>query len=162
MSAERSSKFSRRNVQKHLRFKCKRNIATNIRFHRRMPWEHFQSLLQFFTLLSSGKLRFNLTTYFHQTSCFFSYDINVLAGIAGVLLWVSIISLSRIYFGMHSVLDLVLGIVVSAVLLAVFLPITEVIETFCVTNVMSPLLTLTVPIILIACFPTAAVRTPTK
>jgi membrane-associated phospholipid phosphatase len=83
-------------------------------------------------------------------------------GISFVILWTTLVSLSRVYLGMHSVLDLVSGIAISSVLLAIFLPLTNTIEHFFATNVISPVMTLIIPVVLIVYFPTTEVWTPTR
>lgn len=84
------------------------------------------------------------------------------AGILCVTIWVSVISLSRVYCGMHSVLDLVIGTLLSMVLLIICLPITNSIEIFFATSKISPVFFLMVPILAIVYFPTTKQWTPTR
>lgn len=99
-----------------------------------------------------------LTNYWFN----FSYDVNVWLGVICIVLWVGIISLSRIYLGMHSVLDVLMGIFISVVLLATLLPFTNIIEKFFATSEVSPLFIILVPVVLIAMFPTSNNWTPTR
>lgn len=90
------------------------------------------------------------------------YDFNHTLGITFVVLWVTVISMSRVYLGMHSVLDLVVGVAISVLLLVIFLPLTNTIENFLATNTTSPVFILLVPVILIVYFPTTSIWTPTR
>lgn len=78
------------------------------------------------------------------------------------MLWVVVISLSRVYLGMHSVADLVLGAAISIVLLVVLLPMTNAIESFFAMNPISPFIFILVPAALIFYFPTSEMWTPTR
>jgi len=89
-------------------------------------------------------------------------QVDVTIGIAVVVVWVTVISLSRVYLGMHSVLDLVLGCAITLVLLAIFLPLTDKIEYFFAESSISPLAFVLVPILLIFTFPTSKTFTPTR
>lgn len=79
-----------------------------------------------------------------------------------IILWVSVISLSRVYLGMHSILDILLGGVLTIVFLLMFLPATNYFEDFLLTNFMAPLFSVILPVILIIFFPLADVWTPTR
>lgn len=92
----------------------------------------------------------------------FSYDVNLWLGIVCVVVWVGVISLSRIYLGMHSVLDVIMGIAISSLLLAIILPFTNIVEDFFATNLISPLLILLAIVVLIVYFPTSNDWTPTR
>lgn len=90
------------------------------------------------------------------------FSLNIYIGIIAIVLWVSVISLSRVYLGMHSVLDLVLGVVISVVLLAVTLPLTDGILDYLATNAWTALPILLIPSLLIVYFPTTEMWTPTR
>lgn len=80
------------------------------------------------------------------------------------IIWVLVISFSRVYLGMHSVLDILLGFALSAVLLPVFLPFTDAIEVFLAMNLFAPVVLISVIIFLMVYFPVPSTRlfTPTK
>lgn len=92
------------------------------------------------------------------------YEINLTICAVLTLIWISVVSWSRVYLGMHSVLDLLMGFVLSAVLLFLVLPITNSIELFLATNTLAPIVLLSVTIILMVYFPIPSTRvwTPTK
>jgi len=90
------------------------------------------------------------------------YGVNLSLGIICVVLWVTIISLSRVYLGMHTVLDCVLGAAISVYLLLTLLPFTDYVEGFFATSWWSPMLLILVPVILIVYFPMTNQWTPTR
>lgn len=90
------------------------------------------------------------------------FSLNIYVGLIAIVLWVSVISLSRVYLGMHSVLDVVLGVAISIVLLAVILPVTDTIMDYLATNAWSAIPILLIPILLIVFFPTTELWTPTR
>jgi hypothetical protein len=63
---------------------------------------------------------------------------------------------------MHSILDILLGGVLTVVFLLLFLPATNFIEDFLLTNSIAPLFSVILPVILIIVFPLADVWTPTR
>jgi sphingosine-1-phosphate phosphatase 1 len=92
----------------------------------------------------------------------FRYGVDVWLGIVCIVLWVGVISTSRVYLGMHSVLDVVLGVLLSLVLLGVLLPVTDEILNFFTTNTLAPLVFVIIPILLIVFFPVTDQWTPTR
>nr|DBA14411.1 TPA: hypothetical protein GDO54_005385 [Pyxicephalus adspersus] len=54
--------------------------------------------------------------------------------------WCSLVCLSRIYMGMHSVLDVVAGVLYAIIILIVFLPALDIIDNFNLTYKYSPLI----------------------
>ncbi|KAL7044374.1 hypothetical protein ACKWTF_001898 [Chironomus riparius] len=90
------------------------------------------------------------------------YDVNLAVCAVLTVLWISIVSWSRVYLGMHSVLDLVLGFFLSAVLLTVILPITNTIEMFLATNMFSPIILLAVTVTAVVHFPIPSTRVFTR
>lgn len=112
----------------------------------------------------NGKIE--LTIFATRTfTCFHKihrFSLNIYVGLIAIVLWVSVISMSRVYLGMHSVLDLVLGVTISVVLLAVILPLTDGILDFMATTSYSAFPILLIPILLIVFFPTTEMWTPTR
>lgn len=92
------------------------------------------------------------------------YEINFYVAAILTILWISVVSWSRVYLGMHSVLDLIMGFTLSAILLTVTLPCTDAIEEFLTKSLSAPLILLFFVIILIIYFPIPSTRiwTPTK
>ena len=92
----------------------------------------------------------------------FRYEVDLWLGIACIVLWVALISISRVYLGMHSVFDLVMGIFLTLGLLVVLLPLTNIVLDFLTLNTAAPLIFVVLPIILIIYFPTSEEWTPTR
>lgn len=92
------------------------------------------------------------------------YEINYYLAAFLTFLWIMIVSWSRVYLGMHSVLDLVMGFALSAVLLIFGLPITDAIEEFLAKNIFAPVILLAVVVFLAIYFPIPKTKifTPTK
>lgn len=92
------------------------------------------------------------------------YEINFTIAAILTVIWISVVSWSRVYLGMHSVLDLLMGFVLSAILLTVGLPFTDGIELFLAKHILAPPVLLTSVILLMIYFPIPSTRiwTPTK
>lgn len=92
------------------------------------------------------------------------YEINFTIALLLTVIWISVVSWSRVYLGMHSVLDLLMGFFLSAILLAIGLPFTEAIELFLAKHIFAPPLLFSIVIILMIYFPIPSTRiwTPTK
>ncbi|XP_068110364.1 sphingosine-1-phosphate phosphatase 1 [Hyperolius riggenbachi] len=61
-------------------------------------------------------------------------------GLLFALGWCSLVCLSRIYMGMHSILDVIAGVLYAIVILIVFLPALDLIDNFNMTYQYSPLI----------------------
>lgn len=92
------------------------------------------------------------------------FGVNFYLAAVLAFLWVMIVSWSRVYLGMHSVLDLVMGFTLSAILLAVGLPLTEAIEVFLTKSFFAPVILSVAVVALAVYFPIPSTRlyTPTK
>jgi sphingosine-1-phosphate phosphatase 1 len=92
------------------------------------------------------------------------YEINFYLAAFLAFIWIMVVSWSRVYLGMHSVLDLLMGFTLSAFLLFVGLPITEAIETFLTKSIFALFVLLAVVVILAVYFPVPSTKlyTPTK
>lgn len=92
------------------------------------------------------------------------YEINLFIASILTVIWIAVVSGSRVYLGMHSVLDLILGYALSAVLLVVGLPCTDTIELFLTKNIFAPFVLLAFVIVLMIYFPIPSTKiyTPTK
>uniref|UniRef100_A0A1B6HP62 Phosphatidic acid phosphatase type 2/haloperoxidase domain-containing protein n=1 Tax=Homalodisca liturata TaxID=320908 RepID=A0A1B6HP62_9HEMI len=90
------------------------------------------------------------------------YQYPVALGLAVAVTWCAIISLSRIYLGMHSVLDVVVGLILAMLLMVPVVPIVDSLDVFLLTNRWSPLILIAVTIPMIAYYPTTTHWTPTR
>jgi len=66
------------------------------------------------------------------------YNLILWLSITIAVLWTSSICASRLYLGMHSVLDVIVGILLTIFIMILFLPMADHVDWFCVTNPLSP------------------------
>ncbi|KAL4107164.1 hypothetical protein QTP88_017549 [Uroleucon formosanum] len=90
------------------------------------------------------------------------YQINFSIGIIIVFLWCMLISLSRLYLGMHTVLDVIAGLLLATILLIPFVPLADVLDRYLMYNEWTPLILIVVTVSLILIYPTGDQWTPTK
>ncbi|CAH1737146.1 sphingosine-1-phosphate phosphatase 2-like [Aphis gossypii] len=90
------------------------------------------------------------------------YQIDNNIGILIVFLWCMLISLSRLYLGMHSVLDVIAGLLLAIVLLIPFVPLADVLDRYLMYSNWTPLILIVVTVSLILIYPTSDQWTPTK
>lgn len=76
--------------------------------------------------------------------------------------WCTLICVSRLYLGMHSVLDIVAGLLLSAALLVVLIPIVDWLDGLILTSHYAPLVIIAVSILVIVFYPNADKWTPTR
>ncbi|XP_053729148.1 sphingosine-1-phosphate phosphatase 2 [Synchiropus splendidus] len=74
----------------------------------------------------------------------------------------TLVSLSRLYTGMHSVLDVICGLLISGFLLLVTFPYWEAIDHFQLTNIMSPFVALSLGLLLSFTYPDLDHYSPTR
>ncbi|XP_051507745.1 sphingosine-1-phosphate phosphatase 1-like [Myxocyprinus asiaticus] len=68
------------------------------------------------------------------------WEYPLLLGLSLALSWCVLVCLSRIYMGMHSILDIIAGVLYSLLILVVFSPALDIIDTFNCTHRFAPLL----------------------
>ncbi|KAG6445482.1 sphingosine-1-phosphate phosphatase 1 [Manduca sexta] len=83
-------------------------------------------------------------------------------GVLVAVSWCSLICVSRVYLGMHSVLDIAAGLLLSSSLLLVLIPLVDALDGFLLTWQFAPLLVVTVSILVIVYYPNADKWTPTR
>ncbi|KAM3959581.1 sphingosine-1-phosphate phosphatase 1 [Aphomia sociella] len=83
-------------------------------------------------------------------------------GLLIAISWCSLICVSRIYLGMHSVLDIAAGLLLSTVLLIVLIPLVDCLDGFLIKSYYSPMLVITISILVIVFHPNADKWTPTR
>ncbi|KAH1009880.1 sphingosine-1-phosphate phosphatase 1 isoform X2 [Dendroctonus ponderosae] len=90
------------------------------------------------------------------------YEYNIYLGLAIAFLWCTVICLSRLYLGMHSVLDVVSGLLLAVTLLIPLVPLIDYLDSYLLTSPTSPFLLLTLSILMIFCYPNSGKWTPTR
>lgn len=70
------------------------------------------------------------------------YNLIMWLSVGIAVLWTSSICASRLYLGMHSVLDVIVGILLTVFIMMIFLPMADSVDWFCLTHPLSPLMVL--------------------
>ncbi|XP_008935418.1 PREDICTED: sphingosine-1-phosphate phosphatase 2, partial [Merops nubicus] len=83
-------------------------------------------------------------------------------GLAAAFVFSMLVCLSRLYTGMHTVLDVIGGALISAVLLAVLYPAWDTIDHLLLTSPFCPLLSIVVPFALCYNYPKLDYYSPTR
>ncbi|CAE1251400.1 SGPP1 [Acanthosepion pharaonis] len=81
------------------------------------------------------------------------YEFPFLIGLFLALTWTMLVSLSRIYLGMHSVLDVIVGILCVCLLFPLLFPFLNDFDHFSVTHPLAPIFTIGIPFIMCICYP---------
>lgn len=90
------------------------------------------------------------------------YQYSVILGVLFAVGWCSVICLSRLYLGMHSVLDIVVGIVLALILMVPVVPLVDALDHYLLTSHWSPAILLLVAICLVVFYPRSDRWTPTR
>ncbi|XP_055642947.1 sphingosine-1-phosphate phosphatase 2-like [Toxorhynchites rutilus septentrionalis] len=90
------------------------------------------------------------------------YVYSLPAGLAFALIWCAVICVSRVYLGMHSVLDIIAGLALVVSLMIPLIPIVDTLDYVIVTGRWSPIFVLFFSIMLIVFYPDSGVWTPTR
>ncbi|XP_062438820.1 sphingosine-1-phosphate phosphatase 2 [Rhea pennata] len=83
-------------------------------------------------------------------------------GLAGAFVFSTLVCLSRLYTGMHTVLDVIGGALISAVLLVLLYPAWDLIDHLLLTSPFCPLLSIAVPLVLCYNYPKLEYYSPTR
>ncbi|KAB0794671.1 hypothetical protein PPYR_11510 [Photinus pyralis] len=76
--------------------------------------------------------------------------------------WCLLVCVSRLYLGMHTVLDIVAGMVLTITLMLPLIPLVDKLDNYFLTNSTSPILVLVVSILMIVYYPNSEKWTPTR
>ncbi|XP_050314573.1 sphingosine-1-phosphate phosphatase 1-like isoform X2 [Anthonomus grandis grandis] len=90
------------------------------------------------------------------------YEYNIALGIGIALLWCSIVCFSRLYLGMHSVLDIIAGVVLAVTLMIPLVPLIDYIDEYLLVSPTTPFLLVTLSILMIFYYPSTGKWTPTR
>jgi len=83
----------------------------------------------------------------------YRYDCCLMAGLVIALSWCTLVCLSRLYLGMHSVLDIIAGLIYVCLLLPVYLSIVEPMDNLLLSAWWAPLAIILVPLVALAYYP---------
>ncbi|XKL67351.1 hypothetical protein PGB90_002842 [Kerria lacca] len=81
------------------------------------------------------------------------YKFSYYYGIIAAIIWCTLISFSRLYLGMHSILDVFVGFLLSSLLLVPFLPLMDIIGNAIVQYSWLPVVMIVLSIILVIIYP---------
>jgi len=90
------------------------------------------------------------------------YDYHVLPWVVGAVCWCLLVSVSRVYLGMHSVADVLAGLAITPPLLLLILPLVEHTDHWLVTSSWSPLLSLSLSLLAVYFYPGSDRWTPAR
>ncbi|CAH2107928.1 unnamed protein product [Euphydryas editha] len=90
------------------------------------------------------------------------YQYPVHWGIVIAVSWCTLICVSRVYLGMHSILDIAAGLLLSSALLVVLIPVVDELDGFLLTSLWSPLIVVSVSVLVIVYHPQSDKWTPTR
>ncbi|KAL3269846.1 hypothetical protein HHI36_008904 [Cryptolaemus montrouzieri] len=76
--------------------------------------------------------------------------------------WCTVICISRLYLGMHTVLDVLVGLLLTVLLMVPLVPIVDHLDHYLMTNPTSPLLLTVSSILVIVYYPNSGKWTPTR
>lgn len=90
------------------------------------------------------------------------YQYNVPLGMCIAVLWCTLISISRLYLGMHTVLDVIVGLALAVLIMFPIVPLVDLFDNYLLTSPTSPILLLVSSILLIFYYPNSGKWTPTR
>lgn len=90
------------------------------------------------------------------------YEYPVYVGIFICCIWCVVVCCSRIYFGMHTILDIIGGLILAVGLLAIFLPLLDSLDHFQLTNVYAPALMIILILLMMVLYPSGKRWTPAR
>ncbi|CAH0555478.1 unnamed protein product [Brassicogethes aeneus] len=90
------------------------------------------------------------------------YQYNFPLGLLIAIVWCSVICVSRLYLGMHSVLDVIVGLFLAICLMFPLVPIIDHLDNYFLTSPTAPILLLVSSILMIVYYPNSGKWTPTR
>ncbi|XP_071454672.1 sphingosine-1-phosphate phosphatase 2-like [Hetaerina americana] len=90
------------------------------------------------------------------------YQYSITCGVLFAIVWCSVVCISRLYLGMHSVLDIVAGLVLVLLLMIPLIPLVDSMDHFCLTHKHSPFLLTTAAVLMVIYSPSGDRWTPTR
>ncbi|CAL4134619.1 unnamed protein product [Meganyctiphanes norvegica] len=82
--------------------------------------------------------------------------------LAFAITWCTIVCLSRLYLGMHSVMDIVCGLVLAVILMVIILPWMDILDRLALSHPASPLLCTILTVAMVVWYPTTDRWTPAR
>ncbi|XP_020369459.1 sphingosine-1-phosphate phosphatase 2 isoform X2 [Rhincodon typus] len=92
----------------------------------------------------------------------YRYKYSVALGLMASTVLSALVSLSRLYTGMHTVLDVICGILVTAVFMALTYPFWNIIDNFQLTSPLTPIIAIVIPFLMSYTYPALDHYSPTR
>ncbi|KAJ0175381.1 hypothetical protein K1T71_008540 [Dendrolimus kikuchii] len=90
------------------------------------------------------------------------YQYPVHWGLLAAISWCTLICVSRVYLGMHSVLDIAAGLLLASSMLVVLIPLVDMLDGILLTNQFASVFVVAISILAIVFYPNADKWTPTR
>ncbi|KAK7791611.1 hypothetical protein R5R35_014684 [Gryllus longicercus] len=90
------------------------------------------------------------------------YQYPVFLGVVFAVLWCTVICVSRLYLGMHTVLDIVVGVLLALLLMIPVVPLVDALDYYLLTKEWSPIFLFSIAILLVVFYPSSDRWTPTR
>lgn len=90
------------------------------------------------------------------------YEYPFIIGLLIAVVWCTLVCCSRLYMGMHTISDIIGGLVLVALLMLVIIPFSDELDNFLLTNPYSPLVTVAIMILLLSVYPNSRDWTPAR
>ncbi|XP_022900250.1 sphingosine-1-phosphate phosphatase 2-like [Onthophagus taurus] len=90
------------------------------------------------------------------------YQYNVSIGLTLAILWCTLVCISRLYLGMHTVLDIIAGLLLAGIMMIPLVPIVNRLDNYFLTHPTGPLLCLVLSVLIIIYYPNSGKWTPTR
>ncbi|XP_078058566.1 sphingosine-1-phosphate phosphatase 2-like [Mustelus asterias] len=92
----------------------------------------------------------------------YRYKYSVAFGLMASTVLSALVSLSRLYTGMHTVLDVICGVLITAVLMALTYPFWNILDNFQLTNPLTPIIAIVLPFFMSYNYPELDHYSPTR
>ncbi|XP_023027121.2 sphingosine-1-phosphate phosphatase 2 [Leptinotarsa decemlineata] len=90
------------------------------------------------------------------------YQYSTSLGLSVAILWCTLICVSRLYLGMHTILDIIVGLILAVLIMCVMVPFVDLLDDYLLRSSTSPLLLLVSSILMIVYYPNSGKWTPTR
>ncbi|XP_013781285.1 sphingosine-1-phosphate phosphatase 1-like [Limulus polyphemus] len=90
------------------------------------------------------------------------YEYPIVIGLLIAILWCALVCCSRLYMGMHTILDILGGLFLVTLLMVVLLPIIDTMDSFFLTHRFSPLVAILFTMLLVVFYPSSDRWTPAR
>lgn len=90
------------------------------------------------------------------------YDFNLIIGFMLAFSWCALVCVSRVYLGMHTVLDICGGLLLSISVMSLFIPLVDYLDYYLLRCTFSPLVLFSISVFMLYIYPSTGRWTPTR